>query len=127
MIKKTAIGLVKGIGLPKWAMKLAKKFPVWKSLFASSGDFDWDKTQAYLSDLSALKNYSYGGIRLNENVMDKDALADKIIEYLKSEGISENQIIFINFEESATFMDFQQLYLHVSEEIADLDYAYCLR
>ena len=83
IIKKTALSVVKGIGLPKWAMKLAKKFPVWKSLFASSADFDWDKTQAYLSDLSALKNYSYGGIRINDNVADKDKLADEIIEYLK--------------------------------------------
>ena len=83
VIKKTALSVVKGIGLPKWAMKLAKKFPVWKSLFASSADFDWDKTQAYLSDLSALKNYSYGGIRINDNVADKDKLADEIIEYLK--------------------------------------------
>ncbi len=82
-IRKTAIGIVKSIGLPKWAMKLAKKFPIWKSLFASSADFDWEKTKAYLSDLSALKNYSYGGIRLNENVDNKDALADEIIEYLK--------------------------------------------
>ena len=64
-------------------MKLAKMFPVWKSLFASSADFDWEKTRAYLSDLSALKNYSYGGIRLNDQVSDKDALADEIIEYLK--------------------------------------------
>ena len=64
-------------------MKLAKRFPVWKSLFASGGDFDWDNTKAYLSDLSALKNYSYGGIRLNDSVEDKDALADEIIEYLK--------------------------------------------
>lgn len=83
VIKKTALSVVKGVGLPKWAMKLAKKFPVWKSLFASSADFDWDKTQAYLSDLSALKNYSYGGIRINDNVADKDKLADEIIEYLK--------------------------------------------
>ena len=60
VVKRAALGVVKGIGLPKWAMKLAKKFPIWKSLFASSADFDWDKTQAYLSDLSALKNYSYG-------------------------------------------------------------------
>lgn len=82
-IKKAAIGVVKGIGLPKWAMKLAKKFPVWKSLFASSADFDWEKTRAYLSDLSALKNYSYGGIRLNDQVSNKDALADEIIDYLK--------------------------------------------
>lgn len=82
-IRSFCVGFVKKIGLPKWAMKLAKKFPVWKSLFASSSDFDWANTKAYLSDLSALKNYSYGGIRLNDNVTDKDALADEIIEYLK--------------------------------------------
>ncbi len=94
-IRKAAIGIVKSIGLPKWAMKLAKKFPVWKSLFASSADFDWDKTRAYLSDLSALKNYSYGGIRLNENVADKDALADEIIEYLKQVKIEgEDKYLF---------------------------------
>ena len=82
-LKKAALGFVKHVGLPSWALKAARKFPVWKSLFASSGDFDWSKTQAYLSDLSALKNYSYGGIRLNETVADKDALADEIIEYLR--------------------------------------------
>jgi hypothetical protein len=82
-IKKFAVGFVKRVGLPKWALKVARKFPVWKSLFASSGDFDWGKTQAYLSDLSALKNYSYGGIRLNETVADKDAVADEIIAYLR--------------------------------------------
>ena len=64
-------------------MKLAKKFPVWKSLFASGSDFDWESTRAYLSDLSALKNYSYGGIRINDTVPDKDRLADEIIEYLR--------------------------------------------
>lgn len=81
-IKKLAVTFVKKIGLPKPMVKLAKKFPVWKSLFASSADFDWDKTQAYLSDLSAIKHYSYGGIRLNEQVPDKDALADEIVRYL---------------------------------------------
>ena len=94
-IKNAAVGTVKKIGLPKWAMKLAKKFPVWKSLFASGSDFDWDKTRAYLSDLSALKNYSYGGIRLNDNVSDKDALADEIIDYLKQIKIDgEDKFLF---------------------------------
>ena len=103
-IKKTAIGIVKGIGLPKWAMKLAKKFPVWKSLFASSADFDWNKTRAYLSDLSALKNYSYGGIRINENVQDKDALADEIIEYLKPIKIEgEDKYLFEWIRRTNTF------------------------
>lgn len=82
-LRKFATGFVKRVGLPPWAVKLARKFPVWKSLFASANDFDWDKTVGYLSDLSALKNYSYGGIRLNDTVPDKDAAADAIIDYLR--------------------------------------------
>lgn len=92
-IKKTAVTFVKRFGLPKWTVKLAKKVPVWKNIFASSNDFDWDKTVAYLSDLSALKNYSYGGIRIAARVENKFALCDEIIEKLKAviidnEGIS---------------------------------------
>lgn len=95
LVKNSAIGFVKTVGLPKWAMKLAKKFPVWKSVFASGSDFDWTKTKAYLSDLSALKNYSYGGIRINETVADKDRLADEMIEYLKSIKIEgEDKYLF---------------------------------
>ncbi len=82
-IKTFAVTFVKKVGIPKWAMKIARKFPVWKNLFASGADFDWDKTVAFLSDLSALKNYSYGGIRLSESVEDKDKKADEIIEYLR--------------------------------------------
>ena len=74
---------------------MAKRFPVWKSIFASGKDFDWDHTQAYMSDLSAVKNYSYGGIRINDSVEDKDALADKIIEYLRPILIDgENKSLF---------------------------------
>lgn len=94
-VKKVCVGTVKRTGLPQWAMKLAKKVPVWKSLFASGSDFNWDKTSAYMSDLSALKNYSYGGIRLNGNVKDRDALADEIIEYLKTVKIEgEDKFLF---------------------------------
>lgn len=82
-LKKTAITFVRRVGLPAWAVVLARKFPVWKRLFASSADFDWSRTTAYLSDLSAMKNYSYGGIRLNGDVVDKDATAEQIIAYLK--------------------------------------------
>lgn len=84
ILKKTAVKIVKDVGLPKSVIMLAKKFPIWKNLFASGNDFDWDRTQAYLSDLSALKNYSYGGIRLNDNVANKDMLADEIIGYLNT-------------------------------------------
>ncbi|MBE6708368.1 MAG: alkaline phosphatase family protein [Ruminococcaceae bacterium] len=95
-VKKTAMGFVKRFGLPSPVVKLAKKIPVWKSLFASSADFDWDKTVAYLSDLSALKNYSYGGIRIRagatETDEEKDALCDRIIEYLRDIRIEDEDI-----------------------------------
>jgi len=81
-LQERATGFVKKFGLPKWTVRLAKKFPVWKGLFASGTDFDWGRTVAYLSDLSALKNYSYGGIRLQPHVENKTALCDEIIERL---------------------------------------------
>lgn len=53
-------------------------------------------------------------------------LLKDFVEYLKVSGVSDNQIIFINFEETNIFMDFQQLYLHINKKIADLDYAYLI-
>ncbi len=103
-LKKFAINTVKKVGLPKWAMKLARKFPIWKNLFASGADFNWDKTVAFLSDLSALKNYSYGGIRLSESVEDKDKLADEIIAYLQTIMIEEeNKPLFEWIARTNTF------------------------
>ena len=81
--KSIVMKTIRTIGLPSWAVKLAKRFPIWKSLFASGKDFDWNNTLAYMSDLSAVKNYSYGGIRIHDTAEDKDTLADQIIEYLR--------------------------------------------
>ena len=53
-------------------------------------------------------------------------LLEDFVEHLKSAGVSDNQIIFINFEKSSVFMDFQQLYFHINKKIADLDYAYLI-
>lgn len=94
-VRSIVMKTIKTVGLPSWAVKLAKRYPVWKSVFASGNDFDWERTQAYLSDLSAVKNYSYGGIRINDSVTDKDALADRIIEYLRTIRIDgENKFLF---------------------------------
>ena len=99
-LKKAALGFVKCFGLPGPAVKLAKKLPFWKGLFASSGDFDWENTCAYLSDLSALKNYSYGGIRLSANAVkteeEKDRLCENIVSYLRD--------IKIDGEETPAFL-----------------------
>lgn len=81
-LKKSAVKFVKRFGLPKAAVKAVKRFPVWKRLFASGDDIDREKTVAYLSDLSAVKNYSYGGIRVRAEEKAKDGLCDEIIQRL---------------------------------------------
>ena len=80
-LKKTVLTFSKTHGFPSWAMRLAKQFPAWKKLFASGNDFDWDNTTAYLSDLSALKNYSYGGIKV---IADKERIDDYCDEVINS-------------------------------------------
>ena len=93
-IKQAAIAVVKKYGLPKWIVRILRKIPLWKKMFVSSDAIDWANTRAYLSDLSAMKNYSYGGIRLNSNIQDeeKDALCDEIIEKLKQYTIPDKNV-----------------------------------
>jgi predicted AlkP superfamily phosphohydrolase/phosphomutase len=94
--KKAAVTFIKRHGLPKQLIKLAKKHPVWKNVFASGDDFDWEHTTAYLSDLSALKNYSYGGLRLSGVDGDKTAVCDELIAKLKAVRIdSIDQPLFL--------------------------------
>lgn len=54
----------------------------------------------------------------------KIELIKMFIEHLKSEGVTDEQIIFINFEENEPFTDFRQLYSYVSEKISNVEYAY---
>lgn len=94
LVKKASLNFVARFGLPKWAVKVARKVPVWKGIFASGNDFDWDNTVAYLSDLSALKNYSYGGIRVIADDDKKDELCDEIISKLSTVMIDDNTPAF---------------------------------
>ncbi len=95
-LKKFLIISSRKYGIPNAAIKLARKYPLWKSIFASSADFDFHRTLAYLSDLSAIKNYSFGGIRINSNVADKDEAINKVINALKDIKIEgEDKRVFI--------------------------------
>lgn len=53
-------------------------------------------------------------------------LLKSFIEHLKSEGIGEEQIIFINFESANHLTDFQKLYAYVNQKIENLEYAYLI-
>lgn len=53
-------------------------------------------------------------------------LLKMFIENLKSGGINEEKIVFINFETDENLADFQKLYAYVNEKIENLDYAYLI-
>lgn len=115
VVKEVSLKFVARFGLPKWAVKLARKVPVWKGIFASGNDFDWSKTVAYLSDLSALKNYSYGGIRVIADDDRRDALCDEIISKLSTVMIDDATPAFSWIRRTNTL--YHGEYLHRYPEI----------
>lgn len=53
-------------------------------------------------------------------------LLKKFIEHLRNKGVSEEQIIFTDFENTEQITDFRKLYIDVDEKIRNLDYAYLI-
>jgi predicted AlkP superfamily phosphohydrolase/phosphomutase len=81
-IKQLLTSYVQRFGVGNLGLKLAQKFPLWKRLLASPLAIDWNRTRAYVTDLSALKSYSYGGIRINRELVPGAALEGVIQEIL---------------------------------------------
>jgi len=82
-VKKKLVNFIKSHGTGPFLMKMAKMFPVWKRILAPSSAIDWSRTLAYVTDLSTVKSYSYGGIRVNGAVgSDREDLIDRIIDFI---------------------------------------------
>lgn len=64
--------------------RILHTFPWAKRVFTSPLSIDWDKTSAYVSDLSGIKAYYYGGI-----IISKDNLGNNDYEEMRSELIEE--------------------------------------
>ncbi|MDD3906072.1 MAG: alkaline phosphatase family protein [Candidatus Omnitrophica bacterium] len=123
--KKILGSFIERFGAGGIVMRLAKKFPVWKQIFASAGDIDWYNTKAYVSDLSAVKNYSYGGIRINDTVKtEKNRVIEDIIDSLqtlKDEKTGTSVVKWVLRREKL----YNGLYLHRYPEILfELDERY---
>ncbi len=81
-IKQLLTSYVQRFGVGNLGLKLAQKFPLWKRLLASPLSIDWNRTRAYVTDLSAIKSYSYGGIRINRELVPAADLEGVIQEIL---------------------------------------------
>ncbi|MCD6193247.1 MAG: alkaline phosphatase family protein [Candidatus Aminicenantes bacterium] len=83
-LKKRLMDFVKQYGVGYFLMSLSQKFPIWKKFLAPSSVIDWSKTLAYVSDLSTVKSYSYGGIRINKDItgVDYKEIVERILNIL---------------------------------------------
>ncbi|MFC2052218.1 alkaline phosphatase family protein [Chloroflexota bacterium] len=67
------------------AMKLMRVMPAAKRLYTSPLSIDWDKTVAYVSDLSGIKAYTYGGLMIKRGNISNTAyegIRSQLIEEL---------------------------------------------
>lgn len=71
--KKSTVKFIVKHNLAKPAQKMLSIFPKSREIYTSPISVNWKDTVAYLSDLSSIKAYSYGGIKINRgNLMDMD-------------------------------------------------------
>lgn len=82
--KGWALRKIHKYNLGNLAQLLLRIFPQGRRIYTSPLSIDWQKTSAYLSDLSGIKAYSYGGIRINQ-----ERVGDRELEEMKSLIIEE--------------------------------------
>lgn len=76
--------------------------------------------ETYLSQLVSLRNQNLIKVITGIRRCGKSTLMAEYIEWLKSDGVSESQIIFLNFEEreNSQFLDWQSVYDHIINKLS---------
>ena len=80
----------------------------------------------YREKLSALRDNFSVKVIIGFRGTGKTRLLKSFAEQLKSEGVSPEDITFMNFEELDFIKDFRQLYEYISEKIANSEKSYLL-
>ena len=84
------------------------------------------KNNVYLNELLKLKNNFSIKLITGVRGTGKLKLLGEFVDYLKSNGVDESNIIFMDFENTEHLTDFQELYSYVNKKIENLDYVYLL-
>lgn len=84
-IKYKMLDFVGKNDLENIAAKLMRTFPMARKMYISPPSIDWDKTLAYTCDLSGIKAYSYGGIKINQSNVENEKVFEKICKDIISE------------------------------------------
>ncbi|MFC1985407.1 alkaline phosphatase family protein [Chloroflexota bacterium] len=100
-IKKSIPKLINQFGMGYHLTRLLHRFTIWKKIFASPSFIDWKRTLAYVTDLSAIKSYSYGGVRVNSENLGRieyeemRSLVIKALSQIKEPDTGENLVQWV--------------------------------
>lgn len=87
LFHKKTIELVSKYDLGWAASKIIQIFPKVKGNFSASSMIDFKSSCAYATDLSGIKAYTYGGIKINKEILSNpenyEEIREKIIDLLK--------------------------------------------
>ncbi|NIS82963.1 MAG: hypothetical protein GTO14_22810 [Anaerolineales bacterium] len=86
-IKRTGMKAVSAFGLAKLAGKVLRVAPGIMKFYTRPQIIDWNNTVAYVSDMSGIKAYTYGGVCINRGTLsgiEYERIRDRIIDYLPS-------------------------------------------
>jgi predicted AlkP superfamily phosphohydrolase/phosphomutase len=78
--KGRAVNLISNYNLENVASRLLQRLPSVKKLCISSPSIDWSLTRAYVTDLSGIKSYPYGGININRDIIKDDSTYEQTCE-----------------------------------------------
>lgn len=101
-LKSKSVEWISKYDLGWFVSKILKVLPRFKDFYSVSHSFDLNSSLAYVTDLSGIKAYTYGGIKINKNKLltdDYEITREKIIQILKKE-LGE-KIVWISKKEEA--------------------------
>lgn len=99
--KKRVIKAISEWNLGWLASKILKAYPKAKDLFVHSSAIDFESSIAYTTDLSGIKAYTYGGIKIKANNLDENEYEQlrteiiKKIQDLKDPKTNENVVEWV--------------------------------
>lgn len=112
--------------MPKSEFDIDKLLEVLYNKYIIVGGYIMVQRKEYLEQLIKWKDEQIIKVVTGIRRCGKSTLLEMYMDYLLTQGISENQIIYINFEELEydELLDYKKLYSHIKEQLIDTKMTY---
>jgi predicted AlkP superfamily phosphohydrolase/phosphomutase len=99
-VKYRLVETISRYKLGRLAGKAMRMFPKTVQMFTKPPAVDWDRTIAYATDMSGIKAYSYGGIRIQKDRLggrEYEVVRDQIIDLVKEHCVTGEGTSLLKF------------------------------